>query len=94
MSQEVSQLLSLITSSARAIEAEFLASDTPVIPNLNSTDTHPLDFKSLKSVRDQLRILDGACAQLRATLAPPIFTVFDVRLVALVIITLLIKLLM
>ncbi|KAI0087631.1 S-adenosyl-L-methionine-dependent methyltransferase [Irpex rosettiformis] len=77
MSQEISQLLSLITSSAKAIEAEFIASDSPAVPSLNSTDTHPLDFKSLKSVRDQLRTLDAACAQLRATLAPPIFTVFD-----------------
>lgn len=78
MSQEITQLLSLITSSARAIEAEFLASHLSAIPSLNGTDAHPLDLNSPKSVRDQLRILDGACAQLRAVLAPPIFSVFDV----------------
>ncbi|KAI0090303.1 S-adenosyl-L-methionine-dependent methyltransferase [Irpex rosettiformis] len=77
MSQEVSQLLSLITSSVKAIEDEFAASGVSAIPSLNSTDTHPLDLKPLKPVRDQLRILEGACAQLCATLAPPVCTVTD-----------------
>lgn len=80
MSQEIAQLVQLITSSAKAIEAEFAAAspDAPLIPSLNSTDTHPLDLTPLKTLREQLRILDGACAQLRATVTPPICTIVDV----------------
>ena len=81
MSQEVAQLLSLITSSATAIETEIARSGAPVIPSLNSIYAHPLDLKPLKPLRDQLRILEGACAQLQATLAPPVCTIVDVSVV-------------
>ena len=78
MSQEISQLVSLITSAAQTIESEFAASESRAIPSLSNTTAHPFDLRLTQGLRESLRILEGACAQLRATLSPPVCTIIDV----------------
>ena len=75
---ELEALLEIINSSARQAIAEYKKAGSDV-PTISSTEFHPLD-SSLHNValRNATRLLEGACQQLCASLAPPQYTVIDV----------------
>ncbi|KAI0342293.1 S-adenosyl-L-methionine-dependent methyltransferase [Trametopsis cervina] len=75
-SPEISALLGLITTSATSIDAVYATSPAP-LPSLDSTTPHPLDVRWDATLRENLRILQGACTQLIATLSPPVCTMVD-----------------
>ncbi|EGN93498.1 hypothetical protein SERLA73DRAFT_64041 [Serpula lacrymans var. lacrymans S7.3] len=68
---ELQGLLALINSSANEAIAEYDKAGQEV-PTLDSTLSHPLDtaLDSL-ALKKAIRVLEGACQQLCATLAPP-----------------------
>ncbi|KAJ7512101.1 S-adenosyl-L-methionine-dependent methyltransferase [Mycena galericulata] len=70
-SSPVSALVALITNAAKTLETEYNKSPEGV-PDLNSTEPHPFD-KQISSFEmiQAVQILEGACAQLSATLARP-----------------------
>ena len=72
-------LLKLINSAAQEAIVEYEKAGGDV-PSIDSTEFHPLDnaldHVALKSA---VRTLEGACAQLCATLAPPFHTATNVR---------------
>ncbi|KAJ7661851.1 S-adenosyl-L-methionine-dependent methyltransferase [Mycena rosella] len=74
----VSALVALIANAAKTLETEY--SKTPEgVPDLNSPAPHSLDaqISSLEMIQE-VRILEGACAQLCATLARPNHTAVNV----------------
>ncbi|KAJ7637170.1 S-adenosyl-L-methionine-dependent methyltransferase [Roridomyces roridus] len=73
-SQIVSSLLTLITQAAQTLEAGYDGS----IPSLDDTQSHPLDGKlSTPDMQEAVQVLEGACAQLCATLARPNHTLLN-----------------
>ena len=77
----VDALLNLINTSANAALAEYDKFGEEA-PSLNSQSSHPLDAAedSLK-LRNAVRTLEGACAQLCSMLAPPVHTISNVSAV-------------
>jgi hypothetical protein len=75
----VSALVTLISNSAQTLESVYSTAPEG-IPDLNSTAPHSLDAQvsSFEMIR-AVQILEGACAQLCATLARPNHTVVNVR---------------
>ncbi|KAJ6484367.1 S-adenosyl-L-methionine-dependent methyltransferase [Mycena vitilis] len=73
----VSSLLTLINGAARNLQAAYMHEGGSV-PCLNETEPHPLDGKlSAPEMKEAVQILEGACAQLCATLARPNHTVLN-----------------
>ena len=76
----ISALVALIVNAAKSIEAEYAKSSTPSVPSLDDITPHPLDSQiSSASLRQATQILEGACAQLCATVARPQHTITNVR---------------
>ena len=72
-------LVSLIVNAAKTIEAEYAKSPQPSIPSLDDLEPHPLDTEiSSAELKQATRILEGACAQLCATVARPGHTMVNV----------------
>ncbi|KAH7922748.1 S-adenosyl-L-methionine-dependent methyltransferase [Leucogyrophana mollusca] len=70
-------LLGLIQTSTERAIAEYEKNGEDV-PQLASTDSHPLDSASDSlALKKAIRVLEGACQQLCATLAPPQHTVIN-----------------
>ncbi|KAG6329568.1 hypothetical protein ID866_9521 [Astraeus odoratus] len=68
---QLEALLDIINSSARQAMAEYKKRGNGV-PTINSTEFHPLDSAAdTVALRKALRLLEGACQQLCASLAPP-----------------------
>ncbi len=76
----IHQLVALITSAAKTIEDEFAKSPEPIIPTLDDVKPHPLDGSPGDAIRQAVAILDGACAQLCASVAPPSHTIVNVSI--------------
>ncbi|KAF5380189.1 hypothetical protein D9615_006186 [Tricholomella constricta] len=75
---QVSALVALITNAAKVIEAHYAESSRPVVPSLDDLTPHPLDSElSPPKLRDSIQILEGACAQLSATVARPNHTMLN-----------------
>jgi len=75
----VSDLVALIVSAAKSIEAEYAKSSTPSVPSLDDLTPHPLDSQiSSAALREATQILEGACTQLCATVARPQHTIVNV----------------
>ncbi|RDB19776.1 3-O-methyltransferase 2 [Hypsizygus marmoreus] len=75
---QVSALVALIVSSSKTIEAHYAKSSKPYVPSLDDLAPHPLDSElSPSEVREAVQILEGACAQLCATVARPNHTVLN-----------------
>ena len=71
-------LLEIINSSARQAIAEYKKGGNDV-PTINSAGFHPLDTSTHHvALRKAVRLLEGACQQLCASLAPPQRTVLNV----------------
>ncbi|KAI6130910.1 hypothetical protein EV401DRAFT_1850806, partial [Pisolithus croceorrhizus] len=65
-------LLEIINSSARLAIAEYKKHGNSV-PTVHSTEFHPLDFATdTVALKKAVRLLEGACQQLCASLAPPV----------------------
>lgn len=79
----VSSLVSLISNAVKVIEAQYAKSSKPFVPSLNDTSPHPLDsdVPSLE-LGAAIQTLEGACAQLCATVARPDHTVLNVSCVS------------
>ncbi|KAG6335262.1 hypothetical protein ID866_3818 [Astraeus odoratus] len=74
---QLEALLEIINSSARQAIAEYKKSSSDV-PTINSTELHPLDAASdTVKLRKAIRLLEGACQQLCASLAPPQHTIVN-----------------
>ena len=71
-------LLDIINSSARQAIAEYKKTGHGV-PGVDSTTFHPLDLATdTLALRKAIRLLEGACHQLSAILAPPQHTIYNV----------------
>ncbi|KAJ6571689.1 S-adenosyl-L-methionine-dependent methyltransferase [Mycena capillaripes] len=73
----ISSLLTLINEAARTLQAGY-ANEDGLVPCLDDTEPHPLDTKlSAPEMKEAVQVLEGACAQLCATLARPNHTVLN-----------------
>ena len=73
-------LLKLINSAAQEAIAEYEKAGCDV-PSIDSTEPHPLDNDDAIdniALKSAIRTLEGACAQLCTTLAPPSHTAISV----------------
>ncbi|KAF9034506.1 O-methyltransferase-domain-containing protein [Rhodocollybia butyracea] len=77
MSTQLSELVSLISKATKVVEAEFAKSENPQVPSLDDTTTHPFDDHSSMEMKEAVRIIEGACAQLCATVARPGHTILN-----------------
>ncbi|KAG2070682.1 S-adenosyl-L-methionine-dependent methyltransferase [Suillus decipiens] len=75
---KVEALLDIINSSAREAMKEYKKNGHGV-PNVDSTTLHPLDLATdTLALRKAIRLLEGACHQLTAALAPPQHTIYNI----------------
>ncbi|KAJ7487793.1 S-adenosyl-L-methionine-dependent methyltransferase [Mycena latifolia] len=71
MVDKISSLLALVNEAARALEVDYTKRDG-YVPCLDETEQHHLDGHiSSPEMKEAVQILEGACAQLCATLARP-----------------------
>lgn len=74
---QLEALLEIINSSARLAITEYKNHGNSV-PTIHSTEFHPLDFATdTVALKKVIRLLEGACQQLCASLAPPQHTVIN-----------------
>lgn len=72
-------LLKLVNSATQEAIAEYEKAGGDV-PSIDSTEPHPLDNAiDQVALKSAIRTLEGACAQLCTTLAPPSHTAINVR---------------
>ena len=77
---QVSALVKLISDASKIVEGHFVKSSKPYVPSLDDTEPHPLDKQlSEKELRTAIQTIEGACAQLSATVARPSHTIINVR---------------
>ena len=75
----LSALVSLITDATKVVEAHF-HSELGYTPSLDDTTEHPFDSQlSPPHIRQAVQIIEGACAQLCATVLKPRTAVYNVR---------------
>jgi hypothetical protein len=75
---EVSALLLLINNAAQAALSHYAAYGVDV-PSIYAFETHPLDSAGdISALKTSIKMLEGACHQLCATLAPPSHTLYKV----------------
>ncbi|KAF7323937.1 Methyltransf-2 domain-containing protein [Mycena kentingensis (nom. inval.)] len=73
----ISSLLALINDAAKTLARAYVEENGHV-PSLDETEPHPLDAQlSSPTMREAVQVLEGACAQLCATLARPQHTVLN-----------------
>lgn len=74
---QLEALLEIINSSALQAISEYKKHGNAV-PTIHSTEFHPLDFATdTVALKKAVRLLEGACQQLCASLAPPQHTVIN-----------------
>ncbi|KAF9236989.1 O-methyltransferase-domain-containing protein [Melanogaster broomeanus] len=75
---QLEALLEIINSSARQAIAEYKKGGNDV-PTIHSKTFHPVDFATdTVALKKSVRLLEGACQQLCASLAPPQHTVINI----------------
>lgn len=75
ITNQISPLLALIIQAAKTLESHYGGA-----PSLDETDQHPLDGQiSSAEMKEAVQVLEGACAQLCATLARPNHTILNVN---------------
>ncbi|KAJ3505864.1 hypothetical protein NLJ89_g7188 [Agrocybe chaxingu] len=77
---ETTMLAALIADATKIVEAHYARSSHPGVPSLNDTDEHPLDQDLNSELRTAIQIIEGACAQLSATVARPEHTIVNIFL--------------
>lgn len=76
---QLSALVTLITEATKIVEAHYAKTSRPNVPSLDDTTEHPLDAgPSHSDLRRAVQIIEGACAQLTATVARPSHTIANV----------------
>ena len=77
---QISALVKLISDASKIVETHYAKSSKPYVPSLNDTEPHPLDEQlAEKELRTAVQTIEGACAQLSATVARPSHTIVNVR---------------
>ena len=77
---QISALARLISDATKTVEAHYAKSSKPYVPSLDDTEPHPLDEQlAEKELRTAIQTIEGACAQLSATVARPSHTIVNVR---------------
>ena len=77
---QISALAKLISDASKIVESHYVKSPKPYVPSLDDTDPHPLDEQlAAKELRTAVQTIEGACAQLSATVARPSHTIVNVR---------------
>ena len=77
---QISALAKLISDASEVVESFYAKSSKPYVPSLDDTEPHPLDEQvAEKELRTAVQIIEGACAQLSATVARPAHTIVNVR---------------
>ena len=77
---QISALVALISDASKIVEAHYAKSSKPYVPSLDDTEPHPLDEQFPdEELRTAIQTIEGACAQLSATVARPSHTVVNVR---------------
>ncbi|KAJ3571814.1 hypothetical protein NP233_g3494 [Leucocoprinus birnbaumii] len=81
-SADIASLISLIASAASSLESYYTANaEKPYVPSLDDTEPHPLDSTIYPlDMKQAAQVLEGACAQLCATLVRPNHTVLNKHL--------------
>ena len=76
---QISALAKLISDASKVVEAHFAKSSKPYVPSLDDTEPHPIDKQLAgKELRTAVQTIEGACAQLSATVARPSHTIINV----------------
>lgn len=76
---QLSTLVALIAEATKTVETHFSRSSKPYVPSLDDIEPHPLDIMSdSMELRLAIQTIEGACAQLIATVARPSHTIFNV----------------
>ena len=77
---QISALIKLISDAGKIVEAHYVKSSKPYVPSLDDTEPHPLDRQlAEEELRTAVQTIEGACAQLTATIARPGHTLINVR---------------
>lgn len=72
---ELDQLVSLISTSVADLKAEYVRLHEP-LPSLDDVRKYPFDSKHPpKGLQQAVLVIQGACAQLSALVAPPQHTI-------------------
>lgn len=76
---QLTALAELITQATKVIEAAYAKTEKPYVPSLEDTEAHPLDDTIYsEELRRAVQTIEGACAQLVATVGKPSHTVVNV----------------
>ena len=76
----ISVLSKLISDASKVVEAHFAKSSKPYVPSLDDPEPHPIDKQLAgRELRTAVQTIEGACAQLSATVARPSHTIINVR---------------
>lgn len=77
---QLSSLVKLISEASQTVEAHYANSAKPYVPSLDDVEPHPLDLMSdSMELRTAMQTIEGACAQLIATVLRPSHTIMNVR---------------
>lgn len=78
---QLSALVALIANATKIVEAHHEKSSMPYVPSLDDLTQHPLDTEiSSPELQLAIQTIEGACAQLCATVARPNHTMVNVSL--------------
>ena len=76
---QLSALVDLIANATKIVDAHYRKSTKPYVPSLDDLESHPLDDEiSDAELRNAVQTIEGACAQLSATVARPSHTIVNV----------------
>ncbi|PPQ70231.1 hypothetical protein CVT24_013089 [Panaeolus cyanescens] len=71
----ISALVELIAQASKIVEAAYESAEKPWVPDLDDVEPHPLDEHVWsKELKTAVQTIEGACAQLCATIAKPSYT--------------------
>lgn len=75
---QLSALVDLIANATKIVEAHYRKSVKPYVSSLDDLESHPLDDElSDAELRNAIQTIEGACAQLSATVARPSHTIVN-----------------
>ncbi|KAF9040755.1 S-adenosyl-L-methionine-dependent methyltransferase [Panaeolus papilionaceus] len=75
---QLTALAELITQATKVVEAAYAKTEKPYVPSLEDTESHPLDDTIYsEELRRAVQTIEGACAQLVATVGKPSHTVVN-----------------
>lgn len=76
---QLSALATLIADAVKVVQTEFEKTSKPFVPSLDDITPHPLDDAvASMALRTAIQTIEGACAQLCATVARPKHTMLNV----------------